>query len=1384
MAADEADRQDGTGGAPLTRRVVTTGFAALAGACAAEPALGQGSQPARPPQRPAPPPGPAIVPGQAFAVPAGAAPGTRVGVLATTGPAPQGFAITGGDPASRFAISPLGEISLAPGGPAAPGSATLTVQARGAAGAGAAQRVAIAIAAPPAHRAIAGLAIEGTGAPAGTVTRFAMPFAEGDLPRGTLPGVLAGEVPLRAQAAVLKQHPDGSARHVVFAVEQPGALPEGRLLEARIVLGGAHPDPGPDLDMAALLAGRQAEVTITPLRGGAPWRFDLIRNLPAARWLRGPLVTEARVQAVVPGAAVGGATSLRLFADLTLYKDGALTIDLALRNDVAFVRTGGTARYALSLRQDGRTLLEIPEVTHAMYATLMRVRLPATLPGGAAAPERPHPRFDLDYLTGRARIAAPFDRRLGLGPNVEAEFRARMARPDWSAHPFPSRWMSYGMGAAGVREDMGPITRAQACWLADGRRTFAAYALDQAEASAGCPWNIWDPTGGPGRSGAWINLLDRPGVWADGRHRDFFPGIEEGTTPWGPTSSHMPSCHFIPYVLTGKRALLDALLGQASWAVANFTPGEGHRGTGWDVATGEGMIVNRGAQWRTHGWVYREALNAAFICPPSEEPQPGYFDAIARGNMAFFNRRIPAYEAASGELFGHFREAYGIGTANDVYSYHTEYMLSSLIKAAWFGVPGAREYLRWSLNWHAGRFLQAPVFHPTTFVRLAIVFRHFNVRSWEQLEAMQNPTLGPLPVANWNLSGEANFDCLPFIAMNIACLVDLFPEDARVARAWRWFQRHNVPDVPAMTQQALTTAYSQRSVVPAGRTRAAAAPAVPPGQVLRVPEDLAPGAPVGVLRTTGGLATGYAIAGGTSPGVFEVDDAGVVTLADVLSHAEAARHVLSVTAANAQGRSAAVAVVVEVARADLRPPAIAAPAPLAIAANARTGFVIGSLALSGSPAKLTLEQGDREGRFALDAFGRISVAKPLGTLVGQRFELGVLARNGAGQARAVVAVQVIPPQAAPRLEEARLDVVEGAAPGTVLGQVPNRGGPARFTLAAGGDGRFALAEESGEVQVAAGFARAEAERFELQVAAENATGAARGRVLLTVLPASYVHRGHGLQHAAALGLRRLRENYAGALVRARRASDGAELDIGAAGPEGRLDMRALIGFARGGVTEVAAWYDQSPVPTDWTPPDPALRPLLTGPDGLPFALGGAAGRPALRFRDNRGLLSPRLALAGPRNFAILMVWQMERRAGAPILLGFHGDVAGTGDSPRLRLRPDGRPSLEQYGNIGTIVAAEPVPERRPIVLGVAYRGFERPNQLWWVNGATQHAPSGGLSWEFGRVSVGRLGHNGPAHPTGWHLDGLIAEMFVTEGAGVEATMLDTMGRALAADFGI
>lgn len=755
---------------------------------------------------------------------------------------------------------------------------------------------------PSGPAALCAVGIEGSGAPAGTVATFGMAFARGDLPAGAAPVLRHAGGLLPTQCNVLVTHEDGSARHCFLAVEVP-ALPAGRLIEASLLTtGGTAAAALP----AEAFSGRSAVLRITPPGGGAPFVLDLIAALPRARWVDGPLAAQARVQAAVPAAAAGGVASLRVFADLMLLKDGTLWTDLALRNDIAFRPTSGTARYSVSLEQDGTTVLRFDDVVHPLYRSLMRVSLPGTLPGGRRAPERPNIRHDVPYLAQRARVVPNVDRRLGLWSEMLPRMRTVLNHAEWDV-PFSGRGIATSWGAAGVPDFLGPITGMQVAWLIDGGRDWARMCLGQSEAQASAPMNVWDPDGGAARRGAWVNGIDRPGLWLDGRDARFRPLSDNAGArhEWNVGSlSHMPSCHYVPYLLTARRAILDAQVAQAAYTLMAFRL----RGGGWDPQTGEGMNVSRGEQWRTMGWSLRELLNAAHLTPPGEEPHPYYFQAACIGNLNYLNRRIPTYDAASGQLRGHLRDSYGQGNPTDVYSYHTEYMVSSFIKAVWFGIPGAERFLEWQLNWLTGRFLNEPDFFPSNLVRLAIGFPHFRVRSWAELGAA-NRAFGALPVANWNATGEAGFDCLPTIAMNMAALVDLYPGDPRVARAWRWLSRPNVPDIEAMRPAAFTGGSNKRSVVPTGQTRAAVPPQVVSGQIFHLRRDAPRGTVLGVLRVAGGQAPTFSLAG-QGAGFLTVDDAGVIVLAG--TPPPEPRLTLQVSASNAHGRGRDVPITVEI----------------------------------------------------------------------------------------------------------------------------------------------------------------------------------------------------------------------------------------------------------------------------------------------------------------------------------------------------------------------------------------------------------------------------------------------------------------------------------------
>ncbi|WP_051661176.1 arabinofuranosidase catalytic domain-containing protein [Bosea sp. 117] len=112
--------------------------------------------------------------------------------------------------------------------------------------------------------------------------------------------------------------------------------------------------------------------------------------------------------------------------------------------------------------------------------------------------------------------------------------------------------------------------------------------------------------------------------------------------------------------------------------------------------------------------------------------------------------------------------------------------------------------------------------------------------------------------------------------------------------------------------------------------------------------------------------------------------------------------------------------------------------------------------------------------------------------------------------------------------------------------------------------------------------------------------------------------------AQAFGLCRLGSVYSGPLLRARRASDGAETDIGI-GADGWLDADALLAFAAGAAAYVAVWYDQSGNGRHAVQTSAAAQPQIAG-GGAVAAIGG---RPALNLATGQYFTSTAPALAQP-----------------------------------------------------------------------------------------------------------------------------------------------------------
>jgi len=657
---------------------------------------------------------------------------------------------------------------------------------------------------------IAGLILEGPSAAA--VVVFGQAFRPGDLPRGA--GLACRQADGRAlplQFDVKVRHPDGSARFGIVSLAAP-LLRRGERLG--IVL---HRGAGPDasaLDFAAASAGRQAAVEITPLVQGAPWRVDLLAAMASRReaepWQAGPLAIQQRLALEVPPAATGGATSLRLLADVSLRADGSLWVDLWLRNDTAMRPGGGEAAYGVKLTLDGREVLTATLPRHFQYQGYGRLR--GVGRGGGAPPATAFVRHNFGYLADAAALPR-YDQSTGVDLRRLDELERLRADPAWDV-PLAPRRITTAMGAGGGRPDIGPVTGFQAAWLCSGDPRAAAFALDQAEAAGAIPWHHWDP-GRRGREAAWLNTRDWPRIWSDSRGGAPPGGLQQHVsrdTGWQPTPSHQPDLSYVPYLLTGRRAFLDGLLAQGAWSIVTRWPAR--RSSPTPGAPLDDVIVLLDDQVRTYAWSMRQIENAAWIAPEGDRTAD-YLRAAATTNWLWFRSRLASWTSIQGEPHGWIPSVHTGGKS--VSPWQQDYFASTLAMAARRGNADAMRCLEWMSNFLVGRFYAEPRGFPR---RDGVAYR---IVMFDSTAATRQP------LRHWSAVGEATAaegwsngtewrnshgDFPRWGLQSLAQIAETL-RDRRAREAFDWLTDAGAPE----TSPGIHAANMQLNIVPPDRPR-------------------------------------------------------------------------------------------------------------------------------------------------------------------------------------------------------------------------------------------------------------------------------------------------------------------------------------------------------------------------------------------------------------------------------------------------------------------------------------------------------------------------------------------------------------------------------------
>ncbi|WP_158537161.1 carbohydrate-binding domain-containing protein [Humitalea rosea] len=482
----------------------------------------------------------------------------------------------------------------------------------------------------------------------------------------------------------------------VLSMERP-ALAAGAQVEAVLVTAPAA-GTAPALDLAATLGGHSFAVALTGA-DGVTHSIDVLEALrdaladgTASFWQQGPLATQARVEIPLAG-------SQRLVFDVTGFANGGMSVEAQFNNDRAMEAAGGRAAYDVTVTMDGQTVAQ-HAIDQGQYQNWHQSFANGKDGGqglGDATDGWLNIRQDIAHLQQTGAIAE-YDLTTGVAESLLSAFGDATAAPGWG-DPLATNGVTQYMPATGARGDIGFTTSANTAWLMTQDIRVASYAMDQAEAAGGVPWNMWDA-----QNGSWLGADDYPQLWTDYRGGTGTPGDGASTgltqqpdalSGWSLDSAHQPDLSFVPYLLTGERWMLDTLNAQASWNVV----------AQWPAVRGDaGELVVKDNQVRGAAWSLRQIDEAAWASPDGSA-EKAYFTSVSEANWSWLVAQIPAWTAAQGEAHGWLPGVYG--AAGAMPAWQQDYFASTAIAAASHGNADAVTFLEWQSNFLIGRFTHA-----------------------------------------------------------------------------------------------------------------------------------------------------------------------------------------------------------------------------------------------------------------------------------------------------------------------------------------------------------------------------------------------------------------------------------------------------------------------------------------------------------------------------------------------------------------------------------------------------------------------------------------------------------------------------------------------------
>ena len=524
---------------------------------------------------------------------------------------------------------------------------------------------------------------------------FGKVFAEREVNANqSLTASIGGQV-VSVQMDVKTTHADGSVKMAVITMARP-QLAAGESVQVQLAPNAGA--PAAPLDFIAGLDNHQFQVALEGAPGAT--RIDVLAALKASVaagdasfWQSGPLATQARVEIPLDG-------SQRLVFDVTIFADGGMNVDAQFNNDVAMAASGGRASYSVTVMMNGAQAGQF-NLDQDQYQNWHQAFSSNGTNGGQGlgAPDGGwlNLRHDIAHLASTGAVAS-YDLTRGVDPALLDAWMAATTQPGWNA-PLAVNGIEQYMPTGGGRPDIGFTTAANTAWLMTQDPRAAAFALGQAAAASGVPWNLRDEA-----NGTWLGTDAYPQLWTDGRGGVGTPGNPqsgglvqqiESSKGWTLASSHQPDLSFVPYLLTGERWMLDNLQAQASWNIMSHWP---------HIREGEADLLVQGNQVRSAAWALRQ-IDAAAWASPDGSLEKAAFTEASEANWSWLVQQIPLWTEQQGEAHGWLPGEYGIPGA--MAPWQQDYFASTVIAAASRGNADAMTFLKWQENFLVGRFTNA-----------------------------------------------------------------------------------------------------------------------------------------------------------------------------------------------------------------------------------------------------------------------------------------------------------------------------------------------------------------------------------------------------------------------------------------------------------------------------------------------------------------------------------------------------------------------------------------------------------------------------------------------------------------------------------------------------